>query len=123
MSGETQEVFQILTEIDKLLADIELKIIRIQGGAGSSGALAGLTTKFQQIERLALRWLALSRRMGLPEDVGAVIDFLARLITSVRMAQISLSLVMASNPVTAAIGFAGLMGSAFSLIDVVGGYY
>ena len=78
--GETQEVFQILTEIDRLLADIELKITRIQGGAGSSGALASLTEKFVALERLALRWLVLTRRMGLPENVSNAIDLILSLI-------------------------------------------
>ena len=120
--GETQEVFQILTEIDKLLAGIELKITKLQGTAGVGGGVEGLKTNLRQLERLALRWLVLSRRMGLPEDVQASIDFIMRLIVTLNMLQMSANMVMLSNPVTAAIGVAGMMGGMFSLIDTFGGY-
>lgn len=117
--SETQQVFNLLTQIDKLLADIELKITKLQTDAPRTREL--LVT-FRQIERLTLRYLALTRRMGLPEDTQNAISFLMRLVTVIRMAQISISLMMASNPVTAAIGIAGLIGSAMTLQDSLIGY-
>jgi len=119
--SQIQEAYQTLAEIDRLLADIELKITNITNTDTAQKLESNLDT-FRQLERLALRYLVLARRMGLPEDVGAAIDFLARLVTTIRMAHISLNMMMASNPLTAAIGIAGLMGTAITMTDSFAGY-
>lgn len=117
--SEIQQAYVILQQIDKLLADIELKINTIEG---KRPQLESTLRTFQQVERLALRYLVLAQRMGLPEDVDSAINLIARLITSIRMLQISLSMLYATNPVTAAIGVAGLFGSAVTLTDSLAGY-
>lgn len=89
---------------------------------GKQPKLESTLKTFQQVERLALRYLVLARRMGLPEDVDAAINLVARLITSIRMLQISLSMLYATNPLTAAIGVAGLIGGAVSITDSLAGY-
>jgi len=119
--SQIQEAYQTLTEIDQLLADIELKITNITGAETTQRLEQNLNT-FRQLERLALRYLTLARRMGLPEDVGAAIDFLARLVVAIRMAHISISMMMATNPLTAAIGVAGLIGTAVTMTDSFAGY-
>ena len=119
--SQIQEAYQTLAEIDRLLADIELKITNITNTETAQRLETNLNT-FRQLERLALRYLTLARRMGLPEDVGAAIDFLARLVVVIRMAQISISMMMATNPLTVAIGVAGLVGTAVSMTDTFAGY-
>jgi len=90
---------------------------------GKQPKLESTLHTFQQVERLALRWLVLARRMGLPEDADQVVNVLARVVTMIRMYQISINLLLATNPVTAAIGVAGLLGVAVSATDVLAGYY
>ena len=109
----------MLQQIDKLLADIELKINNIEG---KQPKLESTLQTFREIERLALRWLVLSRRLGLPDDVDQAINKVAQLITSIRMLQISMSLLYATNPLTAAIGVAGLIGGVISITDTFAGY-
>ena len=118
--SQIQEAYQTLAEIDRLLASIELKINRIEGKAPQ---LERTLNSFREVERLALRWLVLARRMGLPEDAEQVVNVLARVVTMIRMYQISINLLLATNPVTAAIGVAGLLGVAVSATDVLAGYY
>ena len=77
---------------------------------------------FRQVERLALRWLVVAKRMGLPEDVDAVVNKMARILTSIRMLQMSMSLMLSTNPLTAAIGVAGFTGSVMTLSDSLVGY-
>ena len=117
--SEIREAYDLLTQIDRLLADIELKINRIEGQAP---ALERNLGSFRQLERLALRWLVLARHMGLPEDVDSAINKIAKLIVMLRMAQMSLNMLMMGNPVTAAIGFAGMMTTLVSASDVMAGY-
>lgn len=114
-----QETFQILTEIDKLLADIELKINVIEQKAPM---MTNYLTTFKQVERLALRWLTLSRQLGLPDNIQGGIDKFMQLIVTVRMAQMSINMMMATNPATALIGIAGLIGTAATTTSFLEGY-
>jgi hypothetical protein len=60
--------------------------------------------------------------MGLPEDVDNAVNKIARLISSLRMLQISINMLYATNPLTAAIGIAGFAGAAYSMTDSLIGY-
>ena len=117
--SEIQETYTLLTETDQLLSNIEAKIDSIES---KQPQLEITLQTFQQIERLALRWLVLSRRLGLPDDTARAIDLIARLISSIRMLQLSMSLMYATNPLTAAIGVAGLVGGVMSFGDAFAGY-
>ena len=117
--SEIQEAYATLQEIDRLLAGIELKIRMIEG---VQPKLEDTLETFRDIERLALRWLVLARRMGLPEDMDAAVGTVARVISALRMLDISINLMLASNPYTAAIGVAGLIGSAMTMNDMLAGY-
>lgn len=77
---------------------------------------------FRQLERIALRYLALAKQMGLPEDVNRAVTSLSQLIVMIRMAQMSLNALMSSNPYTMAIGIAGLIMTATSAGNVLEGY-
>jgi len=117
--SQIQEAYQTLAEIDRLLASIELKITRIEGNAVT---LERNLTSFRELERLALRWLVIAQRMGLPEDVGNAINRISRLIVAIRMLQMSSNMLLATNPVTAAIGLAGMLGGMATLNDALVGY-
>lgn len=117
--SQIAESYALLQEIDRLLADIEAKIDTIEQ---KRPKLESTLQTFQQVERLALRWLVIARRMGLPEEVNGAISKIAQLISAIRMLQISMSLLYATNPLTAAIGVAGLIGSVMTFSDVFAGY-
>ena len=117
--AETQQLFNVLTEIDRLLSDIQVKQNQINRDLPRTKE--SLKT-FTQLEQVALRYIALSRRLGLPDDVNRAIDVLARLVTTVRMAQLSIGLLLSSNPLTAAAGIASLGLTAFSMGDMLAGY-
>jgi hypothetical protein len=57
-----------------------------------------LMENFNKLEMIAVRYLAIARRMGLPDDVQAAVDVIARLIVLIRSAQMAMNLFMASNP-------------------------
>lgn len=119
--SQIQEAYQTLAEIDRLLADIELKITKITN-TDTQQKMERTVSTFREAERLAIRWLALGRQLGLPEQVDAAITKIAQLVTTIRMLQISLSLMMATNPLTAAVGVAGLLGSVVTVTDVFARY-
>jgi hypothetical protein len=110
--AETQQIYDVLVQIDAILKGIEVKTVALQQRAP---AVRENLKTFMQLERLALRYLVLARRMGLPEEYEQAVNGISRLVVSMRMAMISINLMMASNPVTMAIGFAGLAGVAIEL--------
>lgn len=112
--GEAQQMYELLVKIDELLSgmtdetDTAIdKLPEIQDSAIS----------LRQVERLALRWLILARRMGLPEEFGRAADFLSRVVVMIRMATMSINMMLSTNPVTAAIGIAGLAGAVVSVFS------
>ena len=117
--AETQQIFDILVRIDAILNNIDVKSEKIQREMPKTEQ--SLAT-FRQLERLALRWLILSRQMGLPPEVQRQIDFIMKLIVTIRMAQMSINMMMMSNPATALIGVAGIIGTAASMSGMLEGY-
>jgi hypothetical protein len=109
----------ILQEIDAILKGINLATEKIEQKAPVLRENLGT---FRQIERLALRWLVLAKRMGLPDEVSGAIDKIAQLVVTIRMAMMSINLMMATNPLTVGIGIAGLIGSAASMGTMLEGY-
>lgn len=126
--SQAQEAYALLQEVDRLLANIEVRIQRIEGGAeGAEGTerldrLKETLATFRQLERLVLRWLVLAQRLGLPEDITKAITIISKLIVVLRMWQMSTNLMMMSNPISAALGVAGLVGTVLSFSDIVMGY-
>jgi hypothetical protein len=59
--------------------------------------------------------MSLIERLGLPPEIEKAIRKVQQLVMTLRMLQISLNLMLASNPVTAALGIAGLLGTAAEL--------
>ena len=117
--AETQELMRTMQELMTLLKGVEEKTEKLN--ADYPRTKETLAT-FRQLERLALRWLVLAKQMGLPDDATRAIDTIAKLIVVLRMAQMSLNMMMMSNPVTALIGVAGIIGTAATLPSMLEGY-
>jgi hypothetical protein len=77
---------------------------------------------FRQLERVALRYLTIAKRMGLPDDVNRAIEFLFRLIVIIRMVQISMNMLMLGTPYGWLMGAAGLVMTGLSMGSVLEGY-
>lgn len=117
--AETQQIMQVLQEIMALLNNVTIKTEKIQRDLPiTKDALS----TFRQLERLTLRFLVLAKRMGLPEDLDKGITKVMELITAIRMLQMSMNMMMATNPFTVFIGIAGFAGSMLTFGSVVEGY-
>ena len=81
-----------------------------------------LMSNFNKLEMIAVRYLAIARKMGLPDDVQAAVDAIARLIVLIRSAQIAMDMLMLSNPYTFALGVAGMVMVGFSAVDTMGSF-
>jgi len=107
------------------LADVELlqRCIQLKKQlADEPVSTRSLISTFTELERVALRWLALGKRMGLPEDVDHAVTYVMRLTTSIRMLHLASSMMLASNPATVAIGVAGFAMGVISFSDALVGY-
>ena len=82
-----------------------------------------LMSNFRKLEMIAVRYLAIARRMGLPEDVQAAVDAIARMIVMIRQAQLAFSMLYAGMGPPGWAMFAGstiLLG--FSVADTAGSF-
>jgi hypothetical protein len=104
-----------LQEIMQMLNGVQVKT---EKATNDLPKLKDTLSTFKQVERLALRYLALSRQMGLPDDIQKQIQTISRVIVMIRMAQISLGL-MSGNPLSVMIGFAGVLGVGMSVKDMM----
>ena len=104
-------MYDLLTQIDAILKGINLATEKIERQAPRMEKNLNL---FRTLERLALRWLTLTKYMGLPPNMTVAVDKMSQILVTMRMFQMSLNLMMASNPLTAGIGIAGLIGTAIS---------
>lgn len=116
---ETQQIMQALQEITRLLDGIQVKTTRIHSELPKTKE--ALMT-FQQFERVALRYLALARRMGLPDDIAQTTEMISRLIITVRMLQMSMNMLMLGTPFGWLMGAAGIAMTGLSLYDSMVGY-
>jgi hypothetical protein len=82
--GEIQQLRAELEAIKATVAELEPKLERMP---------RQLTT-FRELEQVALRYLTLAHRMGLPEDVDNAIRFLSRLLVVIRQIQITSNLML-----------------------------
>ncbi len=106
--SQIQEAYTILIQIDKLLADIELKIQHIEhgGGAAQTSSMREVLSQAKQLERVAMRYLVILESAGLKNDTLAKAS---RIIVALRMLQIALMQVYA---VSGPVGWALLLNAA-----------
>lgn len=117
--AETQELLLTMKELMAVLQNVQTQTTALNANAPET---TKTLTTFRQAERLALRWLVLAKQMGLPPEVGKAIDKVAELVVKIQMATMSINMLMASNPATAAIGLAGLIGTAATMGNMLEGY-
>lgn len=105
--AEVQELYNILVEIDAILKGITLKTMELEQKAPE---IESYGEEFSKLERLALRWLVITRKMGLPDDAEQAITIIAKYVVAVKMAVSSLSAIAsAANPLALALGISGFL--------------
>jgi hypothetical protein len=114
--AETQQIMADLKEIMALIDGVTIKTEKLNTNLPRTKET--LST-FRDIERVALRYLALSRRMGLPEDIEKATQTLTELIVMIRMAQMSYTMLTAGTPIGLLLGAAGIAMTALSASDFV----
>lgn len=111
--AEAQEMMTVLQEIMALLDKAYVKTTTLNNDLPRTKE----TVKtFRQLERLALRWLVIAKQLGLPPEFQKTVDFIAKVVVAIRMYQISINMLMATNPVTMAIGITGLIGTTIATV-------
>lgn len=113
--AETRELLAVMQELVTLLKQVETTTTKLTNDLPRGKET--LTT-FRQLERLALRWLVISKNFGLPEDIKNAVDQLAQVIVTIRMLQMSMNMMMSTNPFTVAIGLTGMFTTAISITSL-----
>jgi hypothetical protein len=112
--AQTQELMRTMQELMTLLNGVEARTAKITSDMPQTKQ--SLAT-FSQLERVAVRYLALAKRMGLPDNVTQAVDVLSRLVVMARMAQMSFDMLMMGTPFGWAMGLAGLAMTTVSVVD------
>jgi hypothetical protein len=117
--SETQEIMQFLQEIMALLNNVEFKTKKLNSEMPQTSR--GLAT-FRELERVALRYVALARRIGVPTEVEKAMDAFSKLIILITMAHMSMNMLMRGTPAGWLLGFAGVAMTALSMGNPLEGY-
>lgn len=117
--AETRQIMADIQEIMQLLNNAEIKTVKItQELPKTKDALATLS----QLERVALRYLAIVNKLGLSEGVQGQIQQLSQLLVMIRMVQMSYRMLMLSTPYGWLMAAAGFTLTGLALYDMTAGY-
>jgi hypothetical protein len=115
--GDIQQIHSMLQQISKLLDEVDTKTDVVTQKSGAS------TESLRKLELVAVRYLAIAQRLGLPEDVQTAVDTIARLIVLIRQAHIWWSILQTSmGPIGWASFAAGGILLGFSVADTAGSF-
>ena len=114
--SETQEIMQVLQEIMALLDNVEFKTAKLNDDLPQT---KDALITFSQLERVALRFLTISRRMGLSDNVMQATQRLSQLIIMIRMAQMSYRMLSMTTPYGVIMGIAGGVLTTFAVSDIM----
>jgi hypothetical protein len=110
--AETQELMRTMQQLMSLLNGVEAKTTKINSDLPQTKS--SLAT-FNQLERVAIRYLAIARRMGLPDEATQAVQVLSELVVMIRMTQMSMNMLMLGTPFGWAMGAAGLIMVGLSI--------
>jgi hypothetical protein len=113
---ETQQIMAMLQEIMQILDNVNVKTVKLESNLPKTKE--ALNT-FVQAERLALRYLAVARRMGLPDNIQQATQIITSLVVMLRMLQMSASLISGGG-IGSLIGIAGVIGVVLTANDMMG---
>jgi len=115
--GDIQQIYSLLQEIDQLLSRIEVHSQTTETKVRST------IQSVQRLEQVMLRYLAIAKRMGLPEDIDRAINFVSQMIVTARMLHMSLTVLEMSHPYTLPLAAAGIILTTITFQDSMAGYF
>lgn len=83
--GDIQQIHSMLQQISRLLDEVDTKTDDVTRKTQVS------KESFMRLEAVALRYLTIARRFGLPENIEQAITTITSLIVALRMAQTTIS--------------------------------
>ena len=116
--AETQQIFLLLTEIDKLLGQIDIKTV------DTEKKIQRVATQTIMLRQILTKTLGILRRLGLPENVDSAIFKIQRMIgiaNQLRLVIYSLNAAMVGTPGGAILAGLGLFMVALDFGDILMG--
>lgn len=115
--SQTQEIMMVCREIIDLLNNAELKTTQL---VKELPATKELLLSVRSFERVAVRSLALTRQMGLPDNVLQQINLFSQLVVLMRMVHINYKLIGA-GPIGIILGMLGFALTGASVYNSIRG--
>lgn len=103
--GDIQQIHSMLQQISKLLDEVDTKT------DGVSRKSQTATEALRQLESVALRYLVIARRLGLPEQVDVGIQKIAMMIVALRQLEMTIIATQAAFAGAGPIGWLALGAS------------
>lgn len=104
--SDIQQIYSLLIEIDRLLKTIDVNLERTEKQSKRN------TESFRQLEAAAMRYLLIARRMGLPEEVNALLTKVSQVIVAIRQLELTVYAAQAALAGAGPIGWLVLGASA-----------
>ena len=115
-----------LAETQQIMADLKEIMHMLQTAKNKAAALNEETKanekayrQFVMAERISLRYLALARQMGLPDEVEQATQIVTSLVVMLRMLQMSATMISGGG-LGALIGIAGVVSVTLMANDMLG---
>ena len=91
--------------------------------SGLEKEVSSLLDNFTKLEQIALRYLTIARRMGLPEDIDNAIQAIAKLIVVLNQVRLTVGLLNAEMGPIGWLSYAASAGlTALSISDTAGSF-
>ena len=116
--AETQELMRTMQELMDLLSDVETKTTELNNDLPRT---KGTLATFKQLERVALRFLVVVRKMGLPQDYEKMLQSLSKILIMLNMIHMSFNM-MQRGPLGGFMAIFSLTGIGMAMPSMLEGY-
>lgn len=117
--SEIQQVYELLSEINDMLGEVEQKTQALETAAPK---LQETAMTAQQVTRILSRMNHLLAHMGLPKEIDLVIGRLQKMVFMLRMALMSINMLSMGTPYGMIFGLMGFASIAISAPSLMEGY-
>ena len=111
--AETQQLFNLLTEIDKILGEIQLKQDQINRDVPRTREALQI---FNKLEAVAFRYATIAQKIAGSEESETVIMQLTKILMIMRQIQIAGSLIAGGVATGGVLGAIGVVGGVGALV-------
>lgn len=103
--GDIQQIHGMLQQISKLLDEVDTKTDNVNSKSRQAAE------KLRELELVALRYLVIVQRLGLPDDVNMMIQKIAMMIVALRQLEMTIIATQAAFAGAGPIGWLALGAS------------